>query len=76
MENRVLNFKYKGAIKEIYPAHPMVKNWLFTQDTEAEAELAHHMAVVAEKSGMTANELHHIFPAVLRMLKNDSEWSK
>ncbi len=75
MEN-VLDFKWRDGVKEVFPAHPMVKNWLFTEDTEDEALLAHCMAVVAEKSGMTANDLHHIFPAVLRMLKNDSEWSK
>lgn len=54
----------------------MVKNWLFTEDTEEEANLANAMAIVAEKSGMTVNALQHIFPAVLRMLKNDSDWSK
>lgn len=75
MEN-VLNFKWKKGVKEVFPTHPMVQNWLFTETTEAEAMLAHQMAVVAEKSGMTANDLQHIFPAVLRMLKNDSAWSK
>jgi len=71
-----LNYRWKKGVKEVFPAHRMVQNWLFTEDTEAEAMLAHQMAVVAEKSGMTANDLQHIFPAVLRMLKNDSDWSK
>jgi len=71
-----LKFKYERGVKQVFPEHTMVKNWMFTKDTEAEAMLAHQMAVVAEKSGMTANELQHIFPAVLRMLKNDSDWSK
>jgi hypothetical protein len=75
MEN-VLNFKWEKGVKKVFPAHPMVKYWLFTEDTEAEAMLAHQMAVVAEKSGMTANDLQHIFPAVLRMLKNNSAWSE
>lgn len=54
----------------------MVKNWLFTEQTEDEAALAHYVAVVAEKSRMNANDLHSIFPAILRMLKNKSEWSE
>lgn len=77
MENQdVLKFKWDKGVLQIYPAHKMVQNWLFTEQTEEEAALAHHMAVVAEKSGMTANDLQHIFPAVLRMLKNDSDWAK
>ena len=72
----IINFKWKNGIAEVYPTHEMVQHWRFTEDTEAEAKLAHQMAVVAEKSGMTANDLQHIFPAVLRMLKNNSEWSK
>ena len=73
----VLNYKYKkDSTYDVFPSHPMVEHWCFTQQTEDEALLAHQMAVVAEKSGMTANDLQHIFPAVLRMLKNKSEWSK
>jgi len=72
----VTNFKYRKGVKEVYPAHPMVKNWLFTEQTEDEAVLANQMAIIAEKSGMTANDLQHLFPAVLRMLKNDTIWSK
>ena len=75
-EHQVLNYKWKKGIKEVFPAHDMVKNWLFTEDTEEEANLANAMAIVAEKSGMTVNDLQHIFPAVLRMLKNDTAWSK
>ncbi len=74
-EHQVLNYKWKKGIKEVFPAHDMVKNWLFTEDTEEEANLANAMAIVAEKSGMTVNDLQHIFPAVLRMLKNDTAWS-
>lgn len=76
MEGQVLNYTWKKGIKTVFPAHPMVSNWAFTEDTEDQAMLAHHMAVVAEKKGMNANDLHHIFPAVLRMLKDDSAWSK
>lgn len=72
----ILRYTYKRGVMEVFPAHNMVKNWCFTEDTKDEATLAHFMAVIAEKSGMTVNDLQHIFPAVLRMLKNDSVWVK
>ena len=74
---QVLNYKYTNTgVLEIYPAHPMVKNWLFTEDTKDEALLANSMAMVAEKNGMSGNDLIHLFPAVLRMLKGKSQLSK
>jgi hypothetical protein len=77
MENsQVLNFKWNKGIKEVRPAHKMVEHWTFTEETEEEAMLANAMAVVAQKSKMSINDLQHIFPAVLRILKNNSEWSK
>ena len=54
----------------------MVKNWVFTEDEHAEATLAHAMAVVAEKNGMSANDLSHLFPALLRTLKSETDWAK
>lgn len=72
----VLSYKWRRGVKEVFPSHHMVVNWMFTESTEDEAILANSMAVVADKSGMTANDLQHIFPAVLRMLKNESAWSK
>jgi hypothetical protein len=72
----VLNYKYRKGVTDVFPAHWMVANWTFTSDTEEEATLANAMAAVAEKSGMDANDLSHLFPAVLRMLKNNSAWSK
>jgi len=76
MEENILNFTYKQGVRTIHPGHQMVKNWAFDDSTEKEAVLANAMAHVAEKSGMTANDLQHIFPAVLRMLKNDTAWAK
>ena len=77
MENQqVLKFTWKKGIKAVTPAHPMVKNWMFTEETEEQASLAHYMAIVAEKNGLTVNDLQHLFPAVLRMLKDTSAWSK
>ena len=75
MEN-ILNYNYRKGVKEVFPAHTMVSHWLFTESTEEEAMLANQMAIVAEKNGMSANDLQHLFPAVLRMLKSDINWSK
>lgn len=75
-KQEVLKFTWKKGVKEVFPVHSMVQNWLFTEDTEVEAMLAHQMAVVAEKNGLTANDLQYLFPTVLRMLKDSSVWSK
>ncbi len=76
LENN-LTYKYenKGKVKSIFPAHNMIKYWKFTEDTKEEALFANQMAVIAEKNGMTANDLQHIFPAVLRMLKSNTTWA-
>ena len=71
----VLRFEYEKGVRFIYPAHPMVKNWRFEDGQEAEAKLCHAMAVVAEKNGMSGNDLMHLFPASLRMLKSESKWA-
>lgn len=76
MENQVLNFTYKRGEKEIRPNHPMVQNWLFSEETEDHALLAYSLAILAEKNGLTVNDLLHLFPAILRMLKDNSNWSK
>lgn len=72
----ILTFKYNKGVREIYPANKLVNNWLFKEDEHDEALLAHFMANVAEKNGMSANDMNHLFPYVLRMLKSDIEWSK
>lgn len=70
-----LNHKsHRGKI-EVFPSHDMVKNWMFQFGEEEEAELAHAMAAVAEKGGLSANDLQHLFPAVLRMLRSDIRWA-
>ena len=74
MENVVI-YKYRKGVREVFPAHKMVNNWIFTQDEEEEAVLCNSMAIVAEKSGVSATEMHHMFPIVLRMLYNKSSWS-
>lgn len=75
----MIDLKFEKFNKEmvVFPTHDLVKNWMFTEDTQEEALLANAMAKVAEKSGMDANDLQHLFPAVLRILKNDTVvWSK
>lgn len=76
MENQVLDYSYRKGVVEIRPNHPMVQNWSFTEETEDQAVLANSLAVVAEKNGLSANDLSHLFPAILRMLKDNSNWSK
>jgi len=76
MENQVLNYNYRKGVREVKPAHPMVESWLFSEETEDQAVLANSLAIVAEKNGLTANDLIHLFPAILRMLKDNSNWSK
>jgi len=74
----------KGRLN-INPNNDMVKHWLFDADVkneqeclkaENEAELANSMAKVCIDNGMNANDLQHLFPAVLRMLKSKSNWTK
>lgn len=55
--------------------HKMIKHWGFSNYDEM--NLAEAMATIAEKNGVSVNDLQHLFPAVLRMLKdNNSDWSK
>ena len=72
----ILNYKYVKGVREVFPAHPMVSNCVFTDNEEEEATLLNSIAVVAEKNGLSRNDLSHLFPAILRMLKSDIEWSK
>lgn len=77
MENPIV-YKHNFAgnkVSAISPAHKMVSNWVFNDGEEDEAALCHHMAKVAEKSGMNANDMHALFPALLRMLKSEIEWA-
>ena len=76
MEGQVLNYKYVKGVHEVYPAHSFVKHWLFKAEEKEEACLANALAILAEKNGMTVNDLSHLFPAILRMLKSDIKWAK
>ncbi len=71
----VLQFKYTDKGKLIYPANKLVKHWIFTEEEEKQAYLAHALGEVAEVNGVSTNDLAHLFPAILRMLKDKSEWA-
>ncbi len=67
----IIRFEYEEGKKFIYPAHPMVQDWRFSEDREEEAVLCNSMAIVAEKNGINGRELLHLFPAVLRILNDN-----
>lgn len=74
--NDAITIKWEKGIPYIYPTHPAVKSWRFEEDRKEEAMLCNAMAVLAEKNNVSINTLSHLFPAVLRMLKNDSLWAE
>ena len=74
-EDQVLRFEYEKGVKKVFPAHFFVKHWLFTEVEQAEAPLANSVACVARKNGLSANDIQHLFPAILRMLKSDIPWA-
>ena len=51
-------------------------NWQFPLEEEAEADLANAIAAVAKKNGLSNNDMSHVFPYILRMLKSNSVWAK
>lgn len=68
-----------------FPNHQSVKSCVFPAklNDEKELEKAHNeanlmdaVAKVACDNGMNANDVQHIFPAMLRMLKSTSHWAK
>lgn len=67
--------EYEKGKARIFPTEPMIDNWLFTEDTIDQAELANAMAKVAKRNGLDANDMHHLFPAVLRMLCDKTAWT-
>lgn len=71
-----LEYSWKKGEYHIKPKHHFVKHWGFKENEESEASLANMMAEVAEKNGLSANDVMHLFPYVLRMLKSDIAWAK
>ena len=60
----------------LQPLHDMVKYHSFNINEELECHLLDALARVADKNNIDINHLNHLFPAILRMLKSDSEWAK
>lgn len=65
-----------GKREILFPKHKSISNWSFDPDQDAEANLANSMMMVAEKNGMNVNDMNHLFPAVLRMLKSKISWAE
>lgn len=64
----------KGETK-FFPMVDGIKHWEF--NSSAEAELATTAWVVGKANGLSVNDFQHLFPAILRMLKEtESPWSK
>lgn len=74
--------KYVNRKTLASPEHKMIYNLVFeeTENTTGEqavhlAELADALAYVAEGNGLTINDIVHLLPLVLRMLKVKHQWS-
>lgn len=74
--SKVTKIKKVGHEVGYSPTHPNVENWWFSQDEEKLAVLANAIANIAEDTGLSRNDLQHLFPYILRMLKVDSVWSE
>jgi hypothetical protein len=55
--------------------HKFVANWVFEDNEHHEAVLANSIAEVADKNGLSVNDLQHIYPAILRRLRSDIYWA-
>lgn len=74
--NDIIHFKYNKGERTIFPAHRMADDFMFDTDEEHEAAMVHFMAKICDKNGMTKNDLMHVIPFVLRMLKSKSKWAE
>ena len=83
------NHNYTRDALKISPVHRFVSNFCFgvkrvgkyppqseVDKNDNDANLADAIARVAEQNGLSANDVMHIFPLVMRMLKSDSAWAK
>lgn len=72
----VLKIKHVKGEQIVFPKNHLVRNWMFDENEHAEAALAHYIGEVGEKNGLSATDLMHLFPYILRMLKSNIAWSK
>lgn len=52
----------------------LTSHWFF--ESINEANLADALGNLAVENGISFNDLHAIFPMVLRMIKHESKWSE
>ena len=88
MYNPNINSKFANKhTARVYPLHDLAKNMAFemtaeeynasgSSAAELEANLADAVARVAEHNGLSVNDVMHVFPYILRMLKSNSEWAR
>lgn len=72
----ILKFEYPPVEERIiFPANELVNNWIFRDDTIDEAHLCHYIGVIVQKNGLYPDDLHALFPAILRMLHSEVDWA-
>jgi hypothetical protein len=78
MSNNNFISKYADNEHHIDITTPLCPAWRFDETEEEEADLAIALSCVLKKNGFTANDMQHIFPAVLRMCGCDktNEWAE
>ena len=74
MANTPIIVNFDNGEAYFSPKHRSVDNWRFSN--ESKAGFVNYMAAIAEENGMSANDLHHLVPAILRMLKSQTEWAE
>lgn len=70
-----IRYTFEDGKTNIFPINKLVSNWLFQDIEKEEAILCNSIAEVAEKNGLDQNDLQHLFPTILRMLKSDIKWA-
>ena len=73
---KLVGIKFDKGVAKIYPTEKPVDNWQFSDHEENEAMLATCVARVAKTNGLSANDIQHAFPLILRMLKSKSVWAE
>ena len=53
-----------------------VDNYVFKDSEKEEATLMRAVIDMSKKYGISANEMNHIYPVILRILKSKSDWAK
>lgn len=78
MENSKTTLKRVKRSGEIairnFPLHSMVSHFEFEENQIEEAHLCDAIAHVAVKNGLSNNDVMHLFPVIMRILKDKSAW--